>query len=264
MRVTTTGTCRRRVRRTAAAVLGLAWVGVLSSPAGAQSLRGSKSSLDLQIRVASQHNFSYIRTSDQARWFVDRGYLVRLRSNYDYELKRMSHPYARPEVALFVSRLGAQYRTACGERLVVTSLTRPTTRQPRNASSRSVHPTGMAMDLRRTNDRACRSWIERTLLNLEGAGVLEATYERRPPHYHVALFPKQYAAYVANRGSASSTAAVAAAADMGDVEYRVRRGDSLWSIARSHGTDVSRLRAANGLKGSRIYAGQILTVPTSR
>ena len=246
----------RLVREAAIAAFAFGCVAFLSSPVGAQSLKGSKSSLDLQERVAVQHDFTYISTSEQARWFVDKGYLVRVRSGDDYELKRMSHPYARPEVALFVSRLGTQYRAACGEKLVVTSLTRPTTRQPRNASSRSVHPTGMAMDLRRSNNRSCRSWMESVLLSLEGAGVLEATYERSPPHFHVALFPRQYAAYVERREAAGANATV--------LTYQVRKGDSLWAIARRHGTDVSRLRAANGLTGSQIYAGQVLTVPTRR
>jgi hypothetical protein len=231
---------------------------VATASADAQSLKGSRSSLDLQNRVARQHDFTYIRTTAQARWFVDNGYLVRVRSGRDYVVKRISHPYARPEVALFVSRLGTQYRAACGEKLVVTSLTRPTTRQPRNASPRSVHPTGMALDLRRSRTRACRSWIESVLLSLEGAGVLEATYERSPPHYHVALFPKQYSSYVENILEADDFAR----ADK--LEYRVRRGDSLWSIARRHGTSITDLRVANAIRGSQIYPGQVLTVPASR
>ena len=252
----TTRVRHRQVRAAAAAAIGLACLSIAPTSAGAQSLKGSKSSLDLQNRVAVQHDFTFLRTSAQARRFVDLGYLVRVRSGPGYELKRMSHPYARPEVELFLSRLGSQYRSACGENLVVTSLTRPTTRQPRNASSRSVHPTGMAMDLRRSSNRSCRSWLEGVLLGLERAGVLEATRERSPPHFHVALFPKQYAAYVDRR----------MAADPGQVdqEYMVRRGDSLWSIARRHGTEVSRLRAANDLRGDQIYAGQLLTVPTDR
>ena len=234
-------TWRHRLVQTAGTVAFAFGCGtVLSSPAGAQSLKGSKSSLDLQERVAVQHDFTYISTSEQARWFVEKGYLVRVRSGAGYELKRMSHPYARPEVELFLSRLGGQYRAACGEPLVVTSLTRPTTRQPRNASSRSVHPTGMAMDLRRPSNRSCRSWLEGVLLSLESAGVLEATRERNPPHFHVALFPRQYGAYVDRR--------MAAGQDQTDQAYMVRRGDSLWSIARRHGTEVSRLRAANDLR----------------
>ena len=244
-------------RRSAVTVFGLVCITTTAAPAEAQSLKGSKRSLDLQNRVASQHDFTYIETSEQVRWFVDNGYLVRLGNGNGYELKSMSYPYARPEVGLFVSRLGPQYRAACGEPLVVTSLTRPMTRQPRNASSRSVHPTGMAMDLRRSNNRSCRSWMESVLLGLERAGVLEATYERNPPHFHVALFPSQYEAYV-ERKLASGTD------EETDLEYMVRRGDSLWSIARRHGTDVSRLRAANDLRGSQIYEGQLLTVPTDR
>jgi LysM repeat protein len=41
----------------------------------------------------------------------------------------------------------------------------------------------------------------------------------------------------------------------------VREGDSLWAIARRHGTTVRKLRAANDIRGSRIYPGQLLTVP---
>lgn len=243
-------------RATAVALVALSLLTGLSAPAAAQSLRGSRASLDLQNRVALQHDFTYIRTPQQVRWFVDRGYLVRIRNGPGYELKRMSFPYARPEVALFLSRLGPQYRAACRENLVVTSLTRPTTRQPRNASSRSVHPTGMAMDLRRTNSRACRSWMESVLLSLERAGVLEATYERNPPHFHVALFPSQYARYVERKQIAAAVAA--------NEEYRVRSGDSLWSIARRSGTSVPELRELNDLRGSQIYPGQVLTLPSPR
>ncbi len=236
--------------------LALACMVAFSTPAGAQSLKGSKSSLDAQNRVAQQHDFTYISTTAQAKRFVELGYLVHVKSNGDYHVNRISHPYARPEVELFVSRLGRQYRNACGEQLVITSLTRPTSRQPRNASSRSVHPTGMALDVRRSNSQACRAWLEKVLLSLEGAGVLEATRERNPPHYHIALFPNQYASYVDRR--------LADAGRSGEQEYRVRSGDSLWSIAQLHGTSISDLRTVNEIRGSRIYAGQVLTVPAGR
>lgn len=247
---------RYRPSRVAAAATLVVGLAVSATPSAAQSLRGSRSSLNLQNTVARQHDFTFTRTTAQVRWFVDNGYMVRVRSGDGYVLKQMSHPYARPEVALFIARLGRQYRSACGENLVVTSLTRPTTRQPRNASPRSVHPTGMAMDLRRSTNRGCRSWLESVLLSLEGAGVLEATYERRPPHYHVALFPRQYSDYVERKREATVVAA--------QQEYRVRRGDSLWSIARNNGTSVPELRAANDIRGSQIYPGQVLTIPSGR
>lgn len=217
-----------------------------------QSLRGSRASLNLQNRIAAEHDFTYLRTTSQMRRFVDAGYLVRVRSNGDFRVKWEGRAYARPEVALFIERLGGQYRAACGEQLVVTSLTRPKSRQPRNASPRSVHPTGMAIDLRRSGRRACRGWLEAALLQLEQAGVIEATREYRPSHYHVAVFPNQYARYVESRLASARP-----------LTYRVQSGDSLSEIARRTGTSVSRLAAANGLKGSRIYAGQVLKVPTT-
>jgi hypothetical protein len=238
--------------RAARTTLALACVFVAFDGAEAQSLRGSAGSLNRQNRVARQHDFTYLNNAAQVRRFVDAGYLVRVRDGQDHLLRGVAFPYARPEVALFVSRLGRQYRRACGEQLVVTSLTRPRTRQPRNASPRSVHPTGMAMDIRRSRSRACRAWLEDTLLTLEGQGVLEALRESRPPHYHVAVFPAQYASYV-ETVQLSNTA--------GGRDHRVRRGDSLWTIARRYGTTVRELRSANKLRGSRIYAGQVLTVP---
>lgn len=224
-------------------------------PVSAQSLRGSRASLDLQNRMAEQHDFTYIDTPSRVRYFADQGWLVRVQPNGDFDLHAVSFPYARPEVELFIRRLSSQYRRACGERLVVTSLTRPTTRQPRNASDRSVHPTGMALDLRYSWDRNCRQWLEGVLTSLEAQGVLEATLERRPRHYHVALFPGPYASYVQSMQTRQ------AATPGQTLEYRVRRGDSLWRIAREHGISVDDLKRFNGIRGNEIFAGQVIDVP---
>ena len=244
-----------------------------ASQAHAQTLRGSLSSMVRQNRVAREHDYTFLRTGTDVNRYVDRGYLVPIRGNANYELARVSFPYARPQVHTFLQRLSAQYRAACGEQLVVTSLTRPQTRQPRNASSRSVHPTGMAIDLRVSRQRSCRSWLEQTLLSLESRGVLDATREHRPPHYHIALFPDEYEEYVGQVATAAqpraedaartSASIVASSNDSGNdtLRYRVRSGDSLWNIARSHGTTVNRLRSINNLRTSRIYAGQVIEVP---
>ncbi len=236
-------------------LLACAAIAVLAGGASAQSLRGSASSLDLQAEQAEQHEFTYLRGSEQLGRFVDAGLLVPVDGNRNYSLTDVSFPFARPEVKLFIERLSAQYRRACGEQLIVTSLTRPTELpQPRNASDRSVHPTGMALDLRRPQG-TCRQWLERTLLSLEDEDVLEATAERSPPHYHVAVFPRQYAAYVGRltRSGAGRTRPLRV--------YTVRRGDTLWGIARRHGTSTRALRRANGLSSTRIYPGQALRVP---
>ncbi|HEX6309361.1 MAG TPA: DUF5715 family protein [Longimicrobiales bacterium] len=283
-----------------------------ASTVDAQTLRGSTKTMQRQNRVAQQHDFTFLQTSAQVARFVNAGYLEPLRGNGNYELARVSHAVARPAVRLFVERLAAQYRSACGEKLVVTSLTRPSLEQPRNASDLSVHPAGMAVDLRISRKRSCVRWLEKTLLSLEKQGVLDVTRERRPPHYHVALFPQPYERYVTNIAGAAAvrlasasppppakatdqpaqvaaaddadaleeqlTEALSAAPDDGtpqrlvtaNVEaepeearttYRVNRGDSLWSIARRHGTTVEALKDLNSLASSRIMAGQVLTVP---
>ena len=240
-----------------AAILALR-LGAVPSSAQAQSLAGSKASMVRQSLVARQHDYSYLRTSSQVHEFARRGLLVRLSGNSDYRVADVSFPYARPQVKTFVERLAKQYRNACGERLVITSLTRPTTRQPRNASPLSVHPTGMALDLRRSGRPACRAFLEKTLLTLEGRDVLEATRENHPPHYHVSLFPEPYMRYLAAKGvrGESSEGEVALA------KYRVRGGDSLWTIAKRHGTSVASLQRANGMSSSRLKPGQVLEIPS--
>jgi LysM repeat protein len=45
--------------------------------------------------------------------------------------------------------------------------------------------------------------------------------------------------------------------------YRVRKGDTLYDIARRFGTSISALRRANGLRSSRIYPGDVLQIPPS-
>jgi hypothetical protein len=240
---------------------------VSTTSAVAQSLAGSKSSMARQNRQANQHDYTFLRTSSQVHEFVRQGRLVRLSGNSEYRVVDVSFPYARPEVKMFIERLAGQYRDACREPLVVTSLTRPASRQPRNASPLSVHPTGMAADLRASNRPACRAFLEKTLLTLEARGVLEATRERRPPHYHVSLYPQQYAHYLAGRGTGvqiaqnSGNGRGTVAAAVNGKRYRVGRGDSLWTIARRHKTSVASLKRANGISSSRLKPGQVLEIP---
>jgi len=93
-------------------------------------------------------------------------------------------------------------------------------------------------------------------------GRLNATRERRPPHYHVALFPRQYASYV-DRITTQAQQRVASA-DTEAARHRVARGETLWELAERYGTTVSELRRLNQLGGSRILAGQTLRVPLGR
>jgi hypothetical protein len=178
--------------------LSLALLIPAGPPAAAQSLDGSRASMLRQNLGAQQEGLTYLRTSADVQDFSQRGLLVPLTGNADYELAtgEVSFPVARVEVKSFVEQLAHHYRAACGEPLVVTSATRPINRQPRNASEISVHPTGMAVDLRRSDRGSCRRFVETTLLSLEGKGLIEATREHWPPHYHVAVFAEPNLRYL--------------------------------------------------------------------
>ena len=223
-------------------------------PIQAQSLRASGASMDLQNQQAVLHGFTFARTSDDVRDLIDSGALLPITGNRHFIVKEsVTFPYARPEVRAFIANLAKHYYEACDEQLVVTSLTRARNRQPRNASKRSVHPTGMAIDLRRSWNRGCRSWMEMTLLTLEVNGVVDAMLESRPPHYHVALFPtawRRSGEEILDRGEPT--------------HYQVSRGDTLWKIAKRHNTDVYSVKKINGLRSDSIYIGQVLQLPSSR
>ena len=247
-------------RRLPALVVSLAVIGAATvPPAAAQSLRGSTASLDRQNLQAQRHDFTYLNKRQDVARFVGAGLLVPLEGSAHYRLTDVSFKVARPEVRLFVERLSAQYHRACGSPLIVTSLTRPKAYQPANASARSVHPTGMALDLRVPTSASCRRWLESTLLSLEGRRVLDVTRERQPPHYHVALFPAPYLTYVASMTGRSKSVVMASV--QGPTSYTVKRGDTLWRIADRHDTTPAAIRRANRLSSSTIRPGQRLVIP---
>lgn len=175
----------------AAALVGSAAVDV--------TLRGSPESMERQKAVAERLELAAAESRAEMERMAREGALVKVAGGTHYEVADWVNPYAVPEVRLFVERLSRQYREACGEALMVTSLTRPLDEQPPNAHALSVHPAGMAADFRIPKNPACREWIEMAFLNLERQGVIDATRERSPPHYHVAIFPQSYARFAAAR-----------------------------------------------------------------
>ena len=212
---------------------------------------------------ARNEGFSFFASPGSVRRAVDAGYLVRLAADGNFTLHGVSYPFARPAVRTFLDRLGSEYKQACGETLEVTSAVRPASLRLPGSVAQSMHPTGMAVDLHKSTKPACRSWLRETLIELEQTGVVEATEEFSPPHFHVAVFPKPYRRYVAKLSSSATERVASAAA--GDVEqYRVREGDTLWDIARDHDTSVDAILRANDLDGSLIRPGDQLVIPLSR
>lgn len=204
-------TSLRLISVTACAAL----LALLPGLAGAQSLRGSQRSIDRMYRQARIERLSFFETPSSVRRQVAAGRLVRLVPDAGFTMHRVTYPFVRPATRTFVQRLGAQYREACGERLVVTSAVRPATRQPANSASRSVHPTGMAVDLRKPTNPRCLRWLRTVLLDLEHADLIEATEEYAPPHFHVAVFPTAYRRYAAARAGGARKPARETSADEG-------------------------------------------------
>jgi hypothetical protein len=193
------------------------------------TLRGSPESMVRQHRVAVEAEYTFVGTLEEMEALAEEGRLVSVPGGPDYEVMDWVFPYALPEVRTFVERFASQYRAACGERLVVTSLTRPYSEQPPNAHPLSVHPAGMAVDLRISQSQPCRQFLEDSLLGMEERGLLDITRERAPPHYHVAIFPEPYGAFAAARIAEEERAAAASAGRpraeaAGETRARGRRG----------------------------------------
>ena len=218
--------------------------------ASAQTLKGSPASIDRQYRAALSYGLAFVDSARSVQNHVNSNQLVRVNPDRYLELHDVSYPYAVPGTKQFLSRLSGQYHNACGEKLTVTSLLRPRDRQPSNSVAHSVHPAGMAVDLRIPRSQKCRTWLENTLLSLEKQHVVDVTRERYPPHYHVAVFARNAETRVVVNSSSSQ-------------KYVVRRGDTLSEISARNGVSVAQLRAANNLRGNLINIGQKLRIPAA-
>ncbi|MCB1687487.1 MAG: LysM peptidoglycan-binding domain-containing protein [Halioglobus sp.] len=245
------------------------------SAVNAQTLKGSRESIDKQYRTAVSYGFTFVKSASALKSAISANQLIHVTPDRYLELHDVSFPYAVPGTRLFLSRLSSQYYSSCGEKLTVTSLLRPQDRQPANSVAHSVHPTGMAVDLRVPKSRQCRAWLENTLLSLEREKVVDVTRERYPPHYHVAVYAEHYETRVAKlsgestRSSASTqkastqTASTQGTSFAGSYQrYVVRKGDTLSEIAKRNGVQVAQLRAVNTLRGNLINVGQKLRIPT--
>ncbi len=253
-----------KIFRTAATLATIAAV-MLPAALSAQSLKGSHSSVALMYTTAHSHDLAFLKTRDDVYAAAASGALSLITINDDLTLDKAAFPFVLPNTKRFADSLAKAYHAGCGERLAVTSGARPLDEQPRNASPESVHPTGMAIDLHKPSG-ACLKWLRTNLLALENQHVIEATEERHPAHFHVAVLsqlrepPIRALASSVRKSVAGGTVATAG----GDVSlassviYRVRAGDNLWTIAERNNTTVDRLRKLNGLRGSRLRVGQQL------
>jgi len=165
----------------------IALIGLASTAAGAQTLKGSKQSVDLMYNAAETRDLQFFRTPDDVYAAAKAGSLKMISMTEDLEIDEAGWPFVLPTTLRFADSIATRYHEACGERIVVTSGARPLDKQPRNASPKSVHPTGMAVDFRKPKNPACLTWLRASLVGLEDRGVIEATEEKHPAHFHVAV-----------------------------------------------------------------------------
>jgi LPXTG-motif cell wall-anchored protein len=152
--------------------------------------------MEEQYRMAQEHGVRFYETAEEVEEALRAGELVYMPGSEDYEVADfVQPPYVRPDVLPFIERTARLYREACREPLVVTSAVRPRQDQPPNAHELSVHPAGMAVDFRVSRNPECVAWFEEKLLELEEEGLVQATRERNPPHFHIAVYPRPYLAY---------------------------------------------------------------------
>lgn len=292
----------RHIRRAAGGFLVAATVLAVSArPAAAQragrrpdALRGSRASVERMYEFARQHRYPFYLTPSTLDDAIASGKLVPLIGDENYELGRgVAFSYATLEVREFVTQFARQYVAVCGVPLTVTSAARPMSRQPRNATPRSVHPTGIAVDFRRPFAGPCLTWVRSALAQLEARGYVEATEERHPAHLHLAVLqapntrvriPDLTNGVVVARQVTPASAAIAsatpamtnqatappgpAASPNGSTKarvYLVRRGDTLWEVAQRAGVSVKALAAANKRSPrSVLRPGTTLTLPDVR
>jgi len=293
---------RRRIPSTSLAVAAIALVASAHAlhaqrrvrPRFPSELHGSQESVQKMWDFATMHGLTFYRTPRDIDQAVSDGKLVPLDGDASYALTQgVGFSYATREAKQFVVSFAPQYAAACGAPLVVTSAARPTSRQPRNSNPYSVHPTGIAVDIRRPPAGSCQTWLRNALAELEEQGYVEATEERHPVHLHVAVLtePGKIAALPpldvsmiaaspgraprrdADAASRAATPAVPVSNSAGSAgssdgsvirggTYRVRTGDTLWDVARRSGVSVEALARANRRSQRDVLkAGTVLKVP---
>jgi membrane-bound lytic murein transglycosylase D len=106
--------------------------------------------------------------------------------------------------------------------------------------------------------------------DLAEANYLKITSRVRPgqrlvvPRMPTAALLARAAAGVAAEAEAGAATATRESDDAPAIVYRVRAGDTLYAIARRHGTTVEQLKAWNKLKGTSLSIGTRLVVSPAR
>ena len=147
---------------------------------------GELTSSPQQYEYASRRQLAYMASEEEYQARIKSGYFELLESPF---LKVLANrPHVLPSTAKFVYRLAADYYAfGCGQ-LVVTGAGRLSTQRPSNGSIYSVHPFGMAVDVRtKFIPIECADWLRSYVSGKEALQEVDATQEHRPEHLHVVV-----------------------------------------------------------------------------
>ncbi len=78
------------------------------------------------------------------------------------------------------------------------------------------------------------------------------------------IYPGQYIMVTKDGYSNARYASKKSSRQTANVKYRVRNGDSLWSIARKFNTSVASIKKTNKIRGESIYAGRVLMIKKNK
>ena len=139
-----------------------------------------------QFRYAEANGIPFARNERDYQDLVARGQFVRLRHPALTIAAR--RPYVLPTTAQFIYEIADAFSGAGCRGLRINDAARLVSERPSNGSVYSVHPAGMALDLRVINLSArCYEVLTNILSMAEMRGQADATREHRPPHFHVVV-----------------------------------------------------------------------------
>lgn len=147
---------------------------------------GEVSSSKQQYHYALELKLPFMATESEYQAQIGSGYFIRLESPFmEVHAKR---PYALPSTVFFVTEMAREYYVfGCGL-LVVKDALRLIGERPRNGSLNSVHPAGMAVDIRTKYIPAeCADWLRSYVIQKETEGKVDGTQEWKPEHLHIVV-----------------------------------------------------------------------------
>jgi hypothetical protein len=154
---------------------------------------GEFSTSQRQLEYAQARGIPLMNTEEEYQSSVRSGRFVRL-THPNLEVNEQTRPHVLPATAQFIYEVAEQFgRADCG-RLRVNGAGRLTSERPTNGSRDSVHPAGMALDLRVINlSERCYAVLSELLHEAERERRADVTREWEPEHFHVVVIPEQTA-----------------------------------------------------------------------